>query len=215
MTVLIKDKSYIALTFMTGILPIDYFDKISDLYYAFKHFTMISPKWMAKYIGFTDEEVKMLCKKYINFKKLNNSNKNQVVNNKNNNKKVKVNYKNIRKWYNGYQLIGSKNGRKYEIYTPFSIIKSLNNNHIEIYWNKSETFPLLSEYINMDFFGLKEDILCLIDDRKKELKLNYRDDVLIHLVHLGYLAFKSEKRIVYIPNKEVHEIFEIFTRNEE
>jgi len=45
----------------------------------------------------------------------------------------------------------NKNGKKYEIYSPLSIIKSLNFNHIDNYWNKTETFSLLSEYINMEF----------------------------------------------------------------
>ena len=34
-----------------------------------------------------------------------------------------------------------------------------------------------------------------------------RDDVLTLLVHLGYLAYDSESRTVYIPNEEVREEF--------
>ena len=30
-----------------------------------------------------------------------------------------------------------------------------------------------------------------------------KDDVLIFLVHLGYLAYDEEKEIIYIPNEEV------------
>jgi len=134
-----------------GILPIDYYDKKSNLSYIFLRIL----QWMAKCVGFTDEEDKILCEKYINFKNINNSNKSQIVNNKNNNKRIEVDYENIKEWHNDYQLITKKNGKKYEIYTPFSVIKSLNYNHIEKYWNKYETFPLLSEYINMTFFWIK------------------------------------------------------------
>ncbi|OUM65133.1 hypothetical protein PIROE2DRAFT_20387 [Piromyces sp. E2] len=187
----IKDKERIALTYMTEILPIKEYKRNSSIKGIFWEFTMTSPSNIAKYVGFTDEEVKMLCDKY---KHLSDSNKEKINNYKNK----------LRK-------------RKKE---NDELIK-----HIENYWNNTETFRLLSDYINMDFFELKEDILYLMDDKNNELKINIenyqnntmeinsKDDVLTHLVHLGYLAYNSKNGTVYIPNKEVHKQFESYLLN--
>lgn len=59
---LLKDKNYVALAYVTGIIPI----KINENQFFlnnFNDYSMISSKWMAEYIGFTNTEVKMLCKK--------------------------------------------------------------------------------------------------------------------------------------------------------
>ena len=54
-------KRFIALAYMTGILPIKKYNSESALN-NFDEFTMTSPAMLAEYVGFTEEEVKGLCK---------------------------------------------------------------------------------------------------------------------------------------------------------
>lgn len=60
---LLKDKSYVALAYMTGILPIKKYGTFSALN-MFDEYSMLEPSMFAQYIGFTDAEVKNLCENY-------------------------------------------------------------------------------------------------------------------------------------------------------
>lgn len=55
-----KDKDYIALAYMTGILPIKKYGKHSALN-MFGEYSIISPMQLAPYTGFTEMEVRKLC----------------------------------------------------------------------------------------------------------------------------------------------------------
>ena len=57
---LLKDKAYIHLAYMTGILPIKKYGTHSALN-MFDEFSMIDPGPLAQYVGFTENEVKKLC----------------------------------------------------------------------------------------------------------------------------------------------------------
>ena len=52
------------------------------------------------------------------------------------------------------------------------------------YWNQTETFEAQQIYIDMNFEGLKDDVLTL-------------------LIHLGYVAYDYDNKMVHIPNNEV------------
>ncbi len=60
---LLKDKIYVALAYMTGILPIKKYETHSALN-MFDQFAMIDPDSLAEYVGFTEEEVSNLCQNY-------------------------------------------------------------------------------------------------------------------------------------------------------
>ena len=60
---LLKDKEYIYLAYMTGILPIKKYGTHSALN-MFDEFSMIDPGPLAEYVGFTEKEVEALCQKY-------------------------------------------------------------------------------------------------------------------------------------------------------
>ena len=53
----LKDKDYVALAYMTGILPIKKYGTHSALN-MFTEYSMINPRDMAEYFGFTEAEVK-------------------------------------------------------------------------------------------------------------------------------------------------------------
>ena len=60
---MLKDKAYIYLAYMTGILPIKKYGTHSALN-MFSEFSMINPRQLAEFVGFTEEEVSALCDRY-------------------------------------------------------------------------------------------------------------------------------------------------------
>ena len=60
---MLKDNRYIALAYMTGILPIKKYGEHSALN-MFDEYSMTQPMDLAPYVGFTEEEVKELCETY-------------------------------------------------------------------------------------------------------------------------------------------------------
>ena len=59
----LKDKDYIAMAYMTGILPIKKYGSHSALN-MFTEYSMTDPGELAEYFGFTEREVTGLCEKY-------------------------------------------------------------------------------------------------------------------------------------------------------
>jgi len=151
--------------------------------------------------------------------------KNKIIekDEKNKNNKNDVNFKNLKIWYNGYKFKDDFLNEYYEIYSPYSysIIKALRFNKIMDYWCYSGTFYSLSKYIEMNFFGLKEDIILLRNGIKIKINISsyqndmktfiFKDDVFTMLVHLGYLAYDADTKQVYIPNKEIMNVFKTVT----
>jgi len=90
------------------------------------------------------------------------------------------------------------------------------------YWCYLGSFYFLSKYIEMNLFGLKEDIILLTDGIKIKINISsyhndmktfiFKDDVFIMPVHLGYLEYDADTKQVYIPNKEIQNVFKIITR---
>lgn len=79
-------------------------------------------------------------------------------------------------------------------------------------------YDALKIYMDMDFDGLRSDIVHMLGGGRvtvntRSFKNDMRtfetkDDVLTLLIHLGYLAYDSEKKEAFIPNKEIIEEFE-------
>lgn len=184
---LLKDQGYVNLAYITGILPIKKYGTHSALN-MFDEFSMIEPKRLAEYVGFTDDEVKELCKKY------------------------KLDFEETRKWYDGYSL------REYKhIYNPKSVVDAMLNGEFLSYWTSTETYEALKLYIDMNLDGLKDDIVlmltgerCKIDTgtfQNDMMTFKTKDDVFTLLIHLGYLAYDSENSTVFIPNEEIRAEF--------
>lgn len=209
----LKDRTYIALAYMTGILPIKKYGEHSALN-MFTEYSMESPRQLAAYTGFTDEEVVELCKKFS------------------------MDYKEVSDWYDGYVICdqiplgkredyrnGLYNGHKVHIYNPLSVVESMTTGQIRNYWNKTETYEALAEYIRMDYDGLKNSVILLMEGGR--LKINTstyqndmttfsgRDDVLSLLIHLGYLGYDDETSEVFIPNREILDEFHVSTKGNE
>ena len=180
---LLKDKGYIHLAYMTGILPIKKYGTHSALN-MFDEFSMIEPGPLASYVGFTEEEVQALCERYG------------------------MDAEEVKSWYDGYSF-----DRALSIYSPRSVVSCMSLGKIGNYWNQTETFEALQVYIDMNFDGLKDDILTMIAGNPVPVNIGSftndmttfrtEDDVLTLLIHLGYLGYDSSNKTVYIPNGEV------------
>ncbi|MEZ3485097.1 MAG: ATP-binding protein [Lachnospiraceae bacterium] len=186
----LKDKDYVALAYMTGILPIKKYGSHSALN-MFTEYSMTDPGNLAEYFGFTENEVKALCGKYG------------------------MSFEETKAWYDGYRLVTHTKGGNlcHYMYNPKSVVEAMLRHRFGTYWNRTETYEALKIYIQMDMDGLKDAVVRML--AREEIHINTgtfendmttfasKDDVLTLLVHLGYLTYDSTKETVAIPNKEV------------
>ncbi|MDE6252360.1 MAG: ATP-binding protein [Lachnospiraceae bacterium] len=180
---LLKDKSHIHLVYMTGILPIKKYGTHSALN-MFDEYSMINPRQLAKYTGFTEKEVSDLCPKY------------------------NMAQEEMKEWYDGYHFESTDN-----IYNPRSVVAAMTAGRYDTYWNQTETFEALRMYIDMNFEELRDDVLSMMAGEQISVNaksfsndmttFQSKDDVLTLLVHLGYLGYNSVEGTVYIPNNEI------------
>ena len=179
----LKDKSYIHLAYMTGILPVKKYGTHSALN-MFDEFSMIYAGPLAEYVGFTESEVKSLCDRYH------------------------MDMEEIREWYDGYHFENCGS-----VYNPRSVVNAMLFGAIRNYWNMTESFEALQTYIDMNFDGLKDDVLSMLAGEHIPVNTGnftndmttFRDenDVLTLLIHLGYLSCDSKEQSVCIPNNEI------------
>jgi hypothetical protein len=174
-------------TYMTGILPIKKYGTQSALT-DFREYTMIAPKKLAEYVGFTECEVKHLCEEYT------------------------LDFQEMKKWYDGYSF-----SKIQSVYSPNSVIEAIKNEEYDTYWTETETYESLKIYIDMDEDGLRSSIhqllgglSCNIDIgtfQNDMTSIKSKDDILTLLIHLGYLAYDAQTKSVRIPNEEVRREF--------
>lgn len=177
----------VAAAYMTGILPIKK-DGSQSAISDFREYSVLKPGRFAKYTGFTEQDVKALCEQY------------------------NMDFLMAKKWYDGYTM-----GKEQSIYNPYSVIQAINMEEYCSYWKYTSAADSLVTYINMNYEGLKEDVIRLMtgeeievytDDFQNDFQ-NFasKDDVLTLMIHLGYLAYEAETGCVRIPNQEVYSEF--------
>lgn len=186
----LKDQDYVALAYMTGILPIKKYGSHSALN-MFMEYSMTDPGFFAQFFGFTEEEVRNLCAEYD------------------------MSFEETGAWYDGYELVShNKEGdTHYSMYSPKSVVEAMLRHKFGTYWNRTETYEALKVYIQMNMDGLKDAVIRMLAGDSVEINTGTfsndmttfatKDDVLTLLVHLGYLSYCEEDRTVSIPNKEV------------
>lgn len=189
---LMKDKGYIYLAYMTGILPIKKYGTHSALN-MFDEFSMLEPGPLAPYVGFTENEVEKLCTDY------------------------KISVDEVKSWYDGYIF------DNVSVYSPRSVVSCMRLGKIGNYWNQTETFEALKDYIEMNFEGLRDDVLSMLAGETVPVNtgsftndmttFRTEDDVFTLLVHLGYLAYDGKNKCVYIPNNEIRTEYVKYTEN--
>ena len=145
---------------------------------------MITPGRLASSLGFTHDEVVALCQKYD------------------------MNITDMESWYDGYRI-----GSESHIYNPYSVMRAIENDWYQSYWASTGAYDSVKTYIQMNFDGLKDDIIRMLSGESIPVittkfqndmnVINSRNDVLTVLIHLGYLAYNRDTNRCYIPNKEV------------
>ncbi len=184
---LLKDKPYVSLCYMTGILPIKKYGTHSALN-MFKEVSILNPTPLEEFMGFTEKEVQDLCLKYD------------------------MDYEKMKDWYDGYKMTDDLS-----VYNHRSVVYALMDRKYENYWSATETYEALRVYIDMNYDGLKDDIVKLLAGEHVAVQttsfqndmttFDTKDDVLTLLIHLGYLGYNSSNQTCYIPNKEVIDSF--------
>ena len=175
---------FIALAFLTGILPIKKLKTQSALN-NFAEFTMLDARIFSKYIGFIEEEVKLLCQKY------------------------NCDFQKVKRWYDGYLL------EEYQVYNPKAVVEVLTWNKFQSYWSETGSYEAIVPLINMDFDGLKSAIIEMLSGNSVEvdvttfqndmINFSCRDDVLTYLIHLGYLGYDQIHQCAFVPNEEIRQ----------
>ena len=179
-----EPSKYIALAYMTGILPIKR-EKTQSALNNFNEYTMINPGPMTDYIGFTEDEVKILSEKYG------------------------VDYEETRRWYDGYIL------REKHVYNPKAVVSVMLDGVFMSYWSDTSNYDLVVPLINMDYAGLKDNIIEMISGgevpvivqtfKNDTVSISSKDNVLTYLIHLGYLGYNQKNRTAFIPNEEIRQ----------
>ncbi len=154
----------------------------------FEECSIVQPLRFTPWIGFTKEEVDDLSKQY-------------------NLKRAEVKH-----WYDGYLL------KKTHVYNPASVVKACRNGECSMYWTKTESFESIKKYIGMNFDGLKDKLIKMLEGEPQPIhvhkfnntmhELNDANDVITLLIHLGYLGYDENYKTSFIPNEEVRQVLE-------
>ena len=178
--------SFLALGYVTGILPIKKIDDESALN-NFREYTMLDSKNLTPYYGFTENEVRELCVKYD------------------------MSFDAVKNWYNGYLINGqhmynpnsvSQSMSNHDLCSYWKNTSSFGtiNNYITLNFDglKESIIQILSgEHVPVKTRTFSNDLS----------QIKSRDDSLTALLHLGYLAYDEQSGTAYLPNYEVREAY--------
>ena len=192
-----ESKRFVALGYITGILPIKKYNGESAMN-NFTEYTMISPKQLAPYFGFTDTEVTQMC-----------------------DRDSIMDIDDVRRWYDGYLMTYITPDRSHELlhmYNPNSIVDAFTDGNCGSYWKNTGAFAGLNTFIGINMDGLKDSIIkmlsgepCHVDTGTFQNDLTSfksSDDVITALIHMGYLGYDPQTQDAFIPNEEVRDVFE-------
>jgi hypothetical protein len=139
---------------------------------------------MARFFGFTKDEVHTLAERHG------------------------MDFSELEAWYDGYQI-----GPEASMFNPNSVMTAINEQWCDSYWGRTGAYDSVADYIDMNYEGLKDDIIkllagerCVVDPAgfNNDLSdIRSRDDVLTVLIHLGYLSYDRREQECFIPNREV------------
>ena len=172
-----------ACAYMTGILPIKKYKTESALN-NFQEYSMVEPRRMGKFFGFTKDEVRVLAEKHD------------------------MDFDELEKWYDGYQI-----GDELSMFNPNSVMQAIDSGRCRSFWASTGAYDAVVNYIQMNYEGLKDDVIsmlaggrCSVDPTgfQNDMSIIHsKNDVFTVLIHLGYLSYNWRKDECYIPNREV------------
>ena len=169
--------------YLTGILPIKKYQTESALN-NFLEYSMVEPRRMGRFFGFTKDEVRALAERHG------------------------MDFDELEKWFDGYQI-----GDELSMFNPNSVMQAIDSGRCRSFWASTGAFDAVANYINMNYEGLKDDIIamlaggrCAVDPTGFQNDMSVirsKDDALTVLIHLGYLSYNWREDECYIPNREV------------
>ena len=183
---MLKDKPYVELVYMTGVLPIKKYSSGSELN-MFDEFYFPTDTIYDTFFGFTEEEVVELCKR-------------------NEDCGGTIQYEQLAEWYNGYYTSKGK-----RLYNPRSINKALSQNTVKDYWTETGPGTEILELVKNNVDAVKEDLLKMVSGEKISLslddfttdfhKIHTKEDIYSVMMIYGFLSYYNG--YVKIPNKEL------------
>ena len=197
---LLKDRPYVRLAYMTGILPISKYSSGSELN-MFVEYTMAKSRAFSEYFGFSDDEVDMLYRRYCKEQK----------------EKLFVEREELRRWYDGYATLSGV-----RLYNPRSVVLALSNNSLDNYWTSSGPYDEIFYYIRNNVDSVRDEIALMISGESVPAKiqeyaatsqsLKTKEEIFSAMVVYGFLSY--ENGMVSIPNKELMDHFSDMLKRE-
>lgn len=189
---LLKDKAYVSLAYMTGILPLVKYSSGSELN-MFLEYNMATKIRYSFYYGFLSTEVDELYQRYLN-----------------NTKNVNVTREGLRNWYDGYQTASGE-----RMYNPRSVVAALRDNQFANYWTSARPYDEIFYYIRHNVADMRDDLVLMaagesVSAKVKEyaatsMNLTMKEEIFSAMVVYGFLSYENGK--VSIPNKELMDRF--------
>ena len=191
---LLKDQPYVALCYMTGVLPIKKYSSGSALN-MFDEYTFLKDRIFGEYFGFTEEEVIEIC-----------------------NKNGKMNFKELESWYNGYFT-----ATEIKIYNPRSVVKALQNNYCDSYWTNTGEMNEVAEYLKYKVLDIREEVIEMVSGEEIDIIINEefragqgvprnKEEIYSAMIVLGFLSYYDG--YLKIPNRELMKEFEKALKDE-
>lgn len=185
---ILKDQPYVALAYMTGVLPIKKYSSGSALN-MFDEFTFLKDRKFGEYFGFTQEEVAELCKK------------NGVMD-----------FAELERWYNGYIT-----AKGIKIYNPRSVVKALQNDFCESYWTNTGAMDEVTEYLKYNVLDIRDDVIEMVSGEEIDYYIDEefragqgeprtKEEIYSAMIVLGFLSYHDG--YLRIPNMELMKEFE-------
>lgn len=182
-----ESRSFLALAYITGILPVKKIKDESALN-NFQEFTMMKSRPITEYFGFTEGEVKKLCEQFD------------------------MDFESTRSWYNGYLIDGkhmynpnsvsmAMERKDFDSYWKNTSSFASINTFITMNYAglKDDVMAMLAgEKVRVNTNTFRNDFSAVAS----------KDDALTALIHLGYLGYDADRKKAFIPNYEVATAFE-------
>lgn len=180
---LLKDKPYVALVYMTGVLPIKKYSTGSALN-MFKEYTMLKDPHFEKYFGFTGSEVEMLCAR-----------------------QDALTMGEISGWYNGYV---AKDGSR--LYNPRSVVCALEDGTCQSYWTRTGMMDEVLFFLKYNIVEVRDDVVEMVNNTPVMISIEEeysagqgqpknRKDIYAAMIIYGFLSYSDGE--LRIPNREL------------
>ncbi|WP_207720395.1 AAA family ATPase [Clostridium gasigenes] len=185
---LLKDQSYVALCYMTGVLPIKKYSSGSALN-MFDEFTFLKDRILGEYFGFTEAEVKKLCAE-----------------------NGEIDFNELESWYNGYLT-----AKGVKVYNPRSVVKALLNNYCESYWTNTGAMDEVAQYLKYNTLEIRDDVIQMVSGAEVDITIDEefragqgnpktKEEIYSAMIVLGFLSYYDG--YLKIPNQELMKEFQ-------